>query len=204
MGKLLRTAVAGLIVLFPSIAAAQSYVVDFTDSDFAVVVDSGINGVPVVFTETVGGATLTFESTANLVGITRFINLVPMQTSSGIQIGGGGGSTLQFTLSSNVDMILDTFDGSGNAGVSPPIFDVTGPGVSSVGNTVPIVSATSPFNGGPLSLQANDLYTFSVTNGGALTQGFLRSFGVTVIPEPSSATLVFVASLAGCLTRRRR
>jgi len=204
MRQHLCSAVACLIVLVSSIAEAQDFVVDFTDADFTVIVDSGIGGVPVVFSESVGLNTLTFESTLNLVGIERFINLTPMQTSSGIQIGGGGGSTLAFTVSSDVDMILDSFDGSGFSALPAPMFDVSGPGVSSSGNAIPIATSTSFFNGGSILLEADEVYTFNVTNGGATTQGFIRSFSVTqAVPEPSGAALIAMAGLVVGLTRRK-
>lgn len=203
MRSLICATVASLI-FFVSAGAEADYVVDFTDANFTVVVDSGINGVPVVFTETVGGATMTFESTVNLVGIRRFINLVPMQTSSGIQIGGGGGSTLVFTVSSDVDMILDSFDGSGSTFLPAPVFDVSGPGASSNGNVVPVASATSFFNGGSILLEANEVYTFSVTNSGATTQGFISSFAVSQpVPEPSGTALIALAGFAVGFIRRR-
>ena len=60
--------------------------VDFTDGVFKVVLDApAIGDEPVIFSETTAGATLTFESTANLVGIERFLGIQPGVVPNSLQ-----------------------------------------------------------------------------------------------------------------------
>ena len=89
-----------------NVAHAQS-VINFSDGVFTTLTNSGINDAPVDFTETVDGVTFTLESTLNLVGIERFLNLT--SPSNGLQVGGGGGSTIEFTFQSDQDVTLSSY-----------------------------------------------------------------------------------------------
>ncbi len=186
-----------------SVANAQS-VIDFSDGEFTTITNSGIGDAPVDFTETVDGVTFTLESTLNLVGTERFLNLT--SPSNGLQVGGGGGSTLIFTLESDQDVTLSSYSTDTSGGfLNPPTFDVTGAGVNSAGNSLDQGNPSNLFNGGPLLLEADELYTFNIQNGGAASQAFISSitFTATAVPEPSGVLLLSGIGLA-MFGRRRR
>ena len=187
-----------------NVAHAQS-VINFSDGVFTTLTNSGINDAPVDFTETVDGVTFTLESTLNLVGTERFLNLT--SPSNGLQVGGGGGSTIEFTFQSDQDVTLSSY----STDITPllflgdPTFDVTGAGVSSVGNSLARGNPANLFSDGPLVLDADELYTFEIQNGGAAAQAFISSitFTTTAVPEPSGIALLGGIGLA-ILSRRRR
>jgi hypothetical protein len=187
-------------------ASAQADVVDFMDGNFTMIQNSGINDAPTIFSESVLGATVTFESVANLVGGTgRFVGLEQGVTSNGLHLGGGGGSTLEFTISSSQDIQLVSYatDGGGFF-LNPPTFDIAGLGASSVGNSLDPGDPANLIAGGPVTLLAGEVYTFDVQNTGATVQAFVSSMEFTAVPEPGSMSVLLVVGLAAGLVRRRR
>jgi len=187
-------------------ARAQADVVNFTDGNFTVITPSGIGNAPTVFSETVLGATLTFESTVNLVGTERFLGLEQGMTSNGLHLGGGGGSTLQFTVSSDQDIQFLSYATDGGGGfLGDRTFDISGLGASSIGNSLAPGNPTNLVAGGPITLLANEVYTFDIQNGGAADQAFISSFDVqAAVPEPGSASILLMTVLGTRLMRRRR
>jgi len=186
-------------------ADAQADVVDFTDGNFTEIMPSGVANAPTIFSESVQGATLTFESTSNLVGIERFLGLQQGVTSNGLHLGGGGGSTLQFTVSSDQDIQLVSYatDGGGFF-IGDRTFDIVGLGASSTGNLLDPGSPMNLLAGGPVTFLAGEIYTFDIQNGGAVDQAFISSFSFSAIPEPGSASVLLFTALATGLVRRRR
>lgn len=178
-------------------------VIDFGDGDFTPISNSG-TGDAVSFSETSNGVTLTFTATDNLVGGDRFIGMQVGNVINGLHLGGGGGSTLEFTVSSDSLVTLDSYTTSaggfflGGAG-----FNVAGPGVNSVGNLIGANDINSAFASGPLLLQPNQDYTFTVTPVGSAVQSYVSSFTVSAVPEPSSACVLMLVGIGGWLYRRR-
>lgn len=124
-----------------------------------------------------------------------------------MQVGGGGGSTIEFTFQSDQDVTLSSYstDTTPLLFLGDPTFDVTGAGVSSVGNSLAQGNPANLFSDGPLVLDADELYTFEIQNGGAAAQAFISSitFTTTAVPEPSGIALLGGIGLA-ILGRRRR
>ena len=114
------------------------------------------------------------------------------------------------------NITLNSYHGIGplNSGVSFAIFDVTGTGVNSTGNTFTNYGAfgspgqTYGFAGGPLSLLAGETYTFNTTNWGSTTVSSIYSFdfSVAVAPVPLPASLPLLLGGLGLIAavRRRR
>jgi hypothetical protein len=78
--------------------------------------------------------------------------------------------------------------------------------VGFVGTATP---GSNSFVGGPLSLLANTLYTFTVTNSGLSTQGYLMSIDFTsstsTVPLPAGLPLLMGGlGVLGLVGRKRR
>lgn len=111
----------------------------------------------------------------------------------------GNGTVLEFTLKLDTSLFLTSIAGSA---VDGDTFDITGPGVSSPGN-----SAGASLIGGPLLLQAGVDYTFStlpaVTGQGSTLTSMTFERAPAVVPEPPALALLVAALGAAALTRRR-
>jgi len=184
--------------LIPGLGKAA--VIDFTDGIFSTIVDSGINNEPVIFEELADGVTFTLESTLNLVGTERFLGIRPSVPSNGLHLGGGGGSTIEFTLLVDHDVTLDSYStDTGGAFLGMATFDVVGGTISSLGNSLAQGLASETFATGPLALTANTLYTFNIQNTGAGVQSFVDSISFTAnasVPLPGSLSM-FALGLLG-------
>lgn len=185
--------------------------IDFTDGVFTTVTNSGINDEPTVFTETEDGVTFTFESTLNLVGTERFLGIRPGIASNGLQLGGGGGSTLEFTFSASEDITLISYStDTGGFSLNTPTINVFGPLVASVGNTLVKGVAVNLFVGGPLLLTANTVYFFDVQGTGAAVQAYVASFDFTkassAVPDAGSTAVLLCSGLLliGAMKRVRK
>ncbi len=201
----LQRCAALALFLFALSVPAGAVPVDFTDGVFNTIVNSGINDEPVVFTETADGVTFTFESTLNLVGVERFLGIRPGVIGNGLHLGGGGGSTLLFTLVVDQAVSLNSYStDTGGTFLNSPVLDITGPGVSSLGNGLAQGNAANAFAGGPLLLEAGALYTFDVQNTGAAVQAFVASFDVTAVAAPEPALAWLGLGLAALAARSRR
>lgn len=215
MRSVLSLAAAATIGLAGSIA--QSASVDLTDGTFGVVgVDSD------TITETSAGVTFTLQSTDNLVGAPRWIGLPGGDLLNGLQVGGGGGSTIEFTFTVDQDVTLTGYGTNQSAGfaLGAPIFDVldgatvllddalindpTSTNISnSAGENDIVVSGLS------IALIAGTSYTFDINDGGAAVQGFFTSFEFDVnsaaIPVPAALPLAATGfALLGWMGWRRR
>jgi hypothetical protein len=169
------------------------------------ITNSGISDFPTVFSESVLGATVTFESTANLAGVRRFVGLQQGVTSNGLHLAGGGGSTLEFTVSSNTDILLESYStDTGGFFVGDATLDIVGLGVSSLGNSLDQGVAENLLAGGPVTLLAGEIYTFEIQDGGAVDQAFISEFSFKAIPEPGSACVLLFTILATGFVRRRQ
>jgi len=201
--------------------AASAASVDLTDGVFSnpqyETFVQGPLGPIIAFDEVVDGVTFAFSTTG------QFRNVGPWGNGTSnaaapwaLSFGGGGGNASTFTLTVDMDITLQSFSGVGQQFNTNPIFDVTGSGVSSVGNTFSTVgfmgdaAGTDSFASGPLNLVAGQTYTFSATNAGVTTVGHLYGLSfekVTMSPVPLPAGLpLLVAGLGalGLIGRRRR
>ncbi|MCB1743321.1 MAG: VPLPA-CTERM sorting domain-containing protein [Gammaproteobacteria bacterium] len=205
---------AGLLCLAGPLQAAT---INLTDGQFsAVSYETFVQGPigPIIgFSETVDDVTFTI---ARISGQFRGVGAwgdgsfdsAPFE----LDFGGGGGSVSSFTLMASRDVTLDTFSGMAQQFNTAPIFDVIGPNVASIGNAFSVsgflgsdAPGTDPFVNGPLSLQAGAVYTFSVSNAGAATRGYITELGFSVAPVPlPPAALLMLSGLAGLTMLRRR
>ena len=182
-----------LLLVFATFTTAPSYAgtIDFT------------TGVPVFpdpadFSKTDEGVTFSFSPVGNLVGAPRFIS-----SDTGLRFGGGGGSSLEFTFSTDTDVTLDSYT-LRRFILGNPDFDIRdGANVISGGNDA---SAVGDFNfaNAPVALQAGTTYSFVANTTGAGIQANLSSWEFSVVPEPSSAQLsILMLMVAFGLLRRR-
>lgn len=186
--------------------AAHAETVDLTDGIFTEIEAASSGGmslgVPRVFSETAGGVVFTFTAINNLVSVPRFNDLT--NTGFGIQLGGGGGSVLEFTLETSANVTLDSYSTvSDGFFLGTPTFNVTGGTVNSTGNPLPQDIAANVFAGGSLLFEAGNLYTFDIENTGAAVQAFLGGIEFTVVPLPAPA-LLLASGLLGLAAHRRR
>ncbi len=194
--------------------AIQAGTIDFTDNSFAATPTYAFGGTgPILaFAESVDGAVLAFAGG-------QFRALGPWGNGSfadgvySLQFGGGAGNTANFTLIPSIDVFLNSYTGLGGAsGNINAIFDITGLGVNSIGNTFVTqgfdgnAGETNPFAGGPLLLQAGETYSFTTTNASSNTIGRFYSFDVEAatgqIPLPAGLPL-FLTGL-GLLVQVKR
>lgn len=198
-----------LIVLLLSAVAlgnARAATIDLTDGLFTEIEAAMASGmaldVPRVFTESASGVVFTFTATNNLVGVPKFNDLT--NTGFGIQLGGGGGSIIEFTLETSANVTLDSYSTVSNGFfLGTPTFDITGGSIVSSGNALPEDVAVNPFAGGPLLFEAGTIYTFDIENTGAAVQAFLGGIEFTVVPLPAPALLLASGFLA-LLARKRK
>ena len=203
-----------------AVGTAQAATVDLTDNSFSSVsyvtyVPQGAVGPVNAFTETVNGVTFQITTTNSFYKVGTWGNGTNHVAGPfALDIGGGGGSAPSFNLSVSADVTLNGFWGhSGPAGLTNPVFDVFGSGVSSTGNTfstsgflgsaTPVLNA---FQGGALSLLAGSAYGFVVTNAGVVTQGFITGLEFSTaapVPVPPGLPLLLGGLTALALMRRR-
>ncbi|MEM7252028.1 MAG: VPLPA-CTERM sorting domain-containing protein [Pseudomonadota bacterium] len=190
---------------FLSFSSAQADPVNFVDGNFNLIATGGPGAEARIFSETVGGSILTLEATLNLVGAERFLNMVLGNPNNGLHLGGGGGSTLEFTVTPSTDVILNSYSTvSSGFFLGTPTLDITGPGVSSLGNSLAGGNPSNALTGGPLSLEAGETYLFDVQGTGASVQTFISEFDITPVPLPAAAWMLAGAMLSLVAVRRRR
>ena len=194
--------------------SAQAATMDFTDNSFAstpTYAFAGPAGPVVEFSEAVPGGTVTFSPG-------QFRNIGPWGDGSfadgvySLIIGGGGGSPASFEMVSTVDITLNGYNGLGAvSGFTTAVFNVTGAGVNSTGNTFTTGGFDGQpgqdysFAGGALSMIAGETYLFSITNSGSITSSRFYSFDFSVAPVPLPAGAVFLlGGLAAFGVMRRR
>ncbi len=189
-----------------ALVVAES-VVDFSDGIFTTVEQSSVSDEPVIFSETAGGVTFTLESTINLVGVERFLDIEPGIPSPGLKLGGGAGSTLEFTLMVDHDVQLQSYStDTGGTPLGNPTFDITGGGLSVLGNSLTHGVAFHLFSLASVTLEAGELYTFDIQNTGAAVQTWLKSINfvpVNAVPVPA-AYLFLATGLLGIRLFKRR
>lgn len=187
---------------------ARAETVDLTDGLFTEIELAMAGGTPLVvprvFAETAGGVVFTFTATNNLVGVPRFNDLT--STGLGIQLGGGGGSVIEFTLATSADVTLDSYSTVSSGffiGMPPPTFNISGGSIVSTGNALTEDIAAIVFAGAPLLFEAGTIYTFGIENTGAAVQAFLGGIEFTVVPLPAPA-LLLASGVFGLLAHRRK
>ena len=194
------------------VGGANAAVIDLTDNTFTSVTyevfPGGALGPITAFDETSSGVTFHFSTTGQFREVGTWGNGMFNSPPFALQFGGGGLNPQSFVLSVDADVQLESFSGLAQIFNTNPIFDVTGPGVSSLGNTfssagflataTPVVES---FAGGPLNLTANTPYSFVVGNAGTVTTGFLTGLNFTpsntggtvnppTVPVPPAALLI--------------
>lgn len=216
-------ATLALATMAAGTAPAATLAIDLTDNTFVPgsVVYSA-SGPIVQFGESAGGVTFTFATTGQFREVGPWTKGTTAASPPWALTWSGGGNPSTFTLSVDSDVELTGFLGFDRLNLTGVVFDVTGTGVDSVGNsfsTAGNITGTTPstpiletFVGGPLSLLAGEVYSFTATNGGAATQSYLTGLEfrisdtgtpTTPIPLPAGAWLLLTA-LAGVAAVRRR
>ena len=209
--KLLLAAAATLTAMT---TMAQAATVDLTDGVFA-------NPTTDVITETSDGVTFTFTATDNQTGGARWLNVTAGDFANGLQLGGGGGSTIEFTLVVSDDIELNGYgtNQGGGFALAAPTFDLFD-GATSLLADQPINNAASTniFNasgenivlasGLSIALTAGTAYTFDINDNGAAVQGFLTSLEfstpVSNVPVPAALPLALTTIGAFAFVSRRR
>ncbi len=202
-----QKAILSAILFTASASMSQAGTIDFTDGVFDVVTASSQVGNPEALSEEAAGVTFTFTALDNLVGADRMF-----PSATGLTFGGGGGSTIQFSLTADADVTLSGFaTNQASAAFTDPTFDVMLNAVTvSSGNVGDGTSAL--FASGPLSLSLGDTLVFGITNPGAITQASLSSIdfdlvttSASAVPLPASMSFL-LAGLAGLgwQSRKRR
>ena len=150
-----------------------------------------------------GGTEFVFEPINNLVGAPRFF----LHETRGLQFGGGGGSSLEFTFRTNEDIELESYTlASSGFFLGNPVFDIReGATVLSESNTAIASGNTHTFVDGPISIQAGTDYTFITTAPGAGVQSFMASwdYSVTAVPEPGTTTILLAMGTLVAIRRRK-
>ncbi len=186
--------------------SAQAATLDLTNRNF----DSEVTRT---FTES--GIDFTFTATDNFVGGPRLLG-----GDNGIQVGGGGGSSIEFSLAVSDDVTLTGYGTNEATGFSlaSPIFDLLD-GATVLLNDALInnPASTNIFNssgenvvdvsGLSIALNAGTTYTFDINNIGAAVQGFITSLDFEVAdaaPIPVPAGLPMLAAGIGVFAWMRR
>ena len=215
--KHLLMAAAAAISLGTASGAAS---IDLTDNSFSSVTyqsfPGGALGPIKQFSETVDGVVFDFQAGGQFRAVGTWGDGSFSTGPFALTFGGGGGNTANFDLTVSQDVILNSFSGFAQRFVTGAIFDVTGGSVSSVGNqfsTSAFLATGTPvadtFVGGPLTLEAGVLYSFTTTNAGAATQSYLTGLDFTkvsaaVIPLPAGLPLLLSGLIGFAILRRRR
>ena len=188
--KALHYVSAAIVLFVASISPAGT--IDFT------------SGIPVfpdppAFSKSDEGVTFSFEPVNNLVGSPRWIS-----SASGLRIGGGGGSSLEFTFTTDSAVTLDSYLLADFGILGNADFDVRdGATVLSAANNAN-AAGSSAFTGAPVSLTPGTTYSFVVNTSGAAIQANMSAWTFSVVPEPASNILALAGISLMCLLARRR
>ncbi len=146
------------------------------------------------------GVVFTMEPTNNLVGFPKF----HLSATNGMTFGGGGGSSLAFEFTTNVDILLESYTISSSGFIlNDPVFDIReGSSVLSESNSAVANGDTHAFASGPISIEAGTTYTFINTSFGAGTQSHMSSWQYTVVPAPGAIATLAIGGIVAS-TRRR-
>ena len=192
--------------VFGLVGVANSATLDLTNRNF----DSELTRT---FTES--GVNFTFDAVDNFVGGARLLG-----GDNGLLVGGGAGSSIEFTLQVSQNITLSGYgtNQGGGFALGAPIFDLTD-GVTTLidDGLINNPASTNIFNpsgenivsvtGLSLALLAGTTYTFDINSVGAGVQGFFTSleFQTSVVPLPAGLPLALTAlGLLGLIGRRRR
>lgn len=222
----LLISIFGFSLSFNSLHAAT---ISFTDGVYTNVQPfAPVPSNPVVFTEVVDDITFTFTALSNLTGGPRFqitdANGTPAgDARAGIVVGGGGGSSISFSISASENVTLDSYF---TGGVLPSgavsnwflnadaiffsVFDESDNALS-IENSLSASADHIVFNQGPIMLEGGLDYKFLLTGAwGAASQSFIKEFNFTKldtdlseIPIPA-AWVLFMSGVIGVIAIRKK
>jgi hypothetical protein len=149
-----------------------------------------------------GGTIFDFTPTNNLVSFPRF----QLSAQRGVRYGGGGGSSLEFTFSTDQDILLNSYTlASSGSILGDPTFAIkSGDSILSNSNTSIGNGNIYSFNSGPIAIRSGQDYTFEVINSGAAIQSYMDSWNYTVTAVPEPGAVLFLSSLCLVLATSRR
>lgn len=203
---MLRTlsALGAAVVVASTSAMAATATFDFTDGVFTEVAPSLQPGSSLIIDEADNGVTLTIEALSNLVGLDRlFID------TTGLQVGGGGGSVLALSLLFDTDVMLESYGTLESFLVlNPSSFSLADTsGLISTGNSTAGSPLQNVFDGAPLAVAAGTVVTLVIDTPGAAVQSFITDLTVSfddgsTAPVPVPPALLLMAGGAGLLLRK--
>lgn len=183
---------------------------------------------PVIFTEVVEGVTFTFTALSNLTGGPRFQitdadGTVSGDARSGIAVGGGGASSISFSISASESVTLDSYFTGGvfpNGVVSNNFLNADSIFFSvldedenslSISNGLTASTEHMAFNQGPIAMEGGLDYQFLLTGSwGAQSRSFIKELNFTKldtdlseVPIPA-AWLLFMSGLIGVTAIRKK
>lgn len=205
------------LLIAPFIAAtaapASALTINLLDDLYTVTAtaDGGVTASSI--TETVESTTFSFVALNNLVGAPRLLGFTDGDdpdsdgdtAGGGIQLGGAGGSTVSFSLSSDRDVVFTGYETFGEG------FVLGDPRVSIVSSLHGALVSAMPLNPQgayvlpSILMEAGEIWTFTVDSPGAATMGAISSFSfetAAAVPVPAAAPLL-LGALGGLVLLRR-
>lgn len=206
---------SALVVGLLTAGAATAGTIDFQDGNF-VASDPGLNGKNAIVERIADGVNFTFTALVNSIGGVGWNGtLGGGAMPNGLHVGGGGNSTVQFSMTADADITLnsytlaDVFGFLGNATMDV----LNGATMLSEDNALVPRGATFNFADGPIAMAANTTYTFDINETGFAVQSYIGSFDFTkvtttmpndpVVPLPAGLPLL-MAGLAAMFGLRAR